>query len=52
MCRESCHLGMLPLLVSPQQGIILVNLTSLAGTSVFAHRICRLQCRGLHGRHV
>ena len=38
---------MLPLLVSPQQGIILVTLTSLAGTSVFAHHICRLQCRVL-----
>ena len=24
----------------------------LAGTSVFVHRICHQQCRGLHGRHV
>ena len=45
--QGSCHLGMLPLLVSPRQGIILVTLTSLAGTSVFAHHICHQQCRGL-----
>ena len=52
VCRGSCHYVILPLLVSTLRGIILVTLTSLAGTSVFVHRICHRQCRGLHGRHV